>query len=85
MFGINRLYNIFYNLYIKKPLQRVTLYLKVMTSQNHYTFILHFFVFGFKLRNRDMVVTSFICNYLRSHFTTLANRSKIPPIKLLWV
>ena len=24
MFGINRLYNIFYNLYIKKPLQRVT-------------------------------------------------------------
>ena len=59
MFGINRLYNIFYNLYIKKPLERVALYLKVMTSQNHYTFILHFFIFGFKLRNRDIVITIF--------------------------
>ncbi|MCT1195518.1 hypothetical protein EFL90_13050 [Lactococcus lactis] len=28
-------------MYSKKPLQRVTLYLKVMTSQNHFTFILH--------------------------------------------
>ncbi|MCT1174564.1 hypothetical protein EFL89_10225 [Lactococcus lactis] len=82
-FGLNRLYNIFYNLYIKKPLQRVTLYLKVMISQNHYTFILHLFVLGFKLKNRDMVVTSFICNYLRSSFTTIANRSKIRLINYL--
>ena len=60
MFGINRLYNIFYNLYIKKPLQRVTLYLKVMTSQNHYTFILHFFVLVFKLENNNILITFFI-------------------------
>ncbi|MCT0026350.1 hypothetical protein EFO13_10495 [Lactococcus lactis] len=59
MFGTNRLYNIFYNLYIKKPLERVDLYLKVMTSQNHYTFILHLFVFSFKLRNRDIVLLFF--------------------------
>ncbi|MCT1172305.1 hypothetical protein EFM01_11620 [Lactococcus lactis] len=59
IFGINLLYNIFYNLYIKKPLQRVTLYLKVMTSQNHYTFILHLFVLVFKLRNRDIVLLFF--------------------------
>ncbi|KEY61037.1 putative phage related protein [Lactococcus cremoris subsp. cremoris GE214] len=43
-----------------------------MTSQNHYTFILHFFIFGFKLRNRDIVITIFLLNYLRSHFTTIA-------------
>lgn len=60
MFGINRLYNIFYNLYIKKPLERVALYLKVMTSQNHYTFILHLFVLVFKLENNNILIAFFI-------------------------
>lgn len=60
IFGINLSYNIFYNLYIKKPLQRVTLYLKVMTSQNHYTFILHLFVLVFKLENNNILITFFI-------------------------
>ncbi len=60
IFGINLLYNIFYNLYIKKPLERVALYLKVMTSQNHYTFILHLFVLVFKLENNNILITIFI-------------------------